>query len=101
MRTTSGWLLIVVMILLQAGSRVAWATSHRYDTGIVALVSDNEIHMAGKVYKIKPKLKVIIKRRDAKGAYYEHVGRLSDIRVGEKAFLKVTGYDILEIEVVR
>lgn len=92
---------IVLLQLLLAGSINVWATSHRYDTGIMASISDREIVMAGKVYKILPKAKVILKIKDAKGAYYEHKGRFSDLRVGEKIFLKVTGYDILEVEVLR
>ena len=97
-RTTfAGW----VVLFLLALSISAWATSHRYDTGTMTSITDKEILMAGKVYKITPKAKVIFKTRDAKGAYYEKKARISDLRVGEKAFLKVTGYDILEIEVLR
>lgn len=92
---------IVILQLLLAVSISAWATSHRYDTGIMESISDKEIVMAEKVYKILPKTKVIFKIKDAKGAYYEHQGRFSDLRVGEKIFLKVTGYDILEVEVLR
>lgn len=87
--------------LLLAGSISAWATSHRYDTGIMTSISDKEIVMAEKTYKILPSTKVIFKIKDAKGAYYEHKGRFSDLRTGEKIFLKVTGYDILEVEVLR
>ena len=94
-------LTIVILQLILAASISAWATSHRYDTGIVSSITDKEIIMAGKVYKILSTTKVILKIKDAKGAYYEHRGRLSDLRVGEKTFLKVTGYDILEVEVLR
>jgi len=97
-RTTfAGW----VVVFLLGVSISAWATSHRYDTGTMESISGKEIIMAGKTYKIKPQTKVIFKTKDAKGAYYEKKANISNLRVGEKAFLKVTGYDILEIEVLR
>ncbi len=92
---------IAVLGLFLAVSISAWATSHRYDTGTMSSISDTEIIMSGKAYKVLPKTKVVLKIKDAKGAYYEHKGRFSDLRVGEKIFLKVTGYDILEVEVLR
>lgn len=102
MRTfVSFGLIIVIIQLLLAGSINAWATSHRYDSGILASITDKEIVMSGKAYKILSNTKVIFKIKDAKGAYYEHKGRLSSLRIGEKIFLKATGYDIIEVEVLR
>ena len=92
--------LVVIQILL-SGNICAWATSHRYDTGIMTAISSDVIVMSGRAYNILPKTKVVLKIKDSKGAYYEYKGRLSNLKVGEKIFLKVTGYNILEVEVLR
>jgi len=102
MRTiTRTFTVMWIVVVLLSASINAWATSHRYDTGTIASISDKEILMAGKVYKVTKGIKVIFKTKDSKGAVYERKGSLSGLRVGEQAFLKVTGYDILEIEVLR
>lgn len=95
-----GFSLVLLLLLLSIGI-TAWATAHRYDTGIVSSITNKEIVMAGKVYKILPTTKVVLKEKSAKGAYYERRGRLSSLNAGEKVFLKVTGYDIIEVEVWR
>ncbi len=94
-------LTIFILQLFLFGSISAWATSHKYDTGVVTSVSDTEIMMGGKVYNILPTTKVIRVIKDAKGAYYESKGQLSDVKVGEKLFLKVVGSKILEVVVKR
>ncbi len=102
MRTDINLFILAVMSLFViAGSTLSWAESHRYDTGILASITSKEIIMEGKVYKVTPNLKVIFKVKDSKGAYYERKANLSDLRVGERAYLKVVGYDIQEIEAVR
>lgn len=81
----------------------AWAFGHRYDTGRLSEISlsSNYVVMSGKAYRLRPNVKVILKVKE-RGAYYEKAGRLSDLRVGEKVFLKVYGpNDVLEIEVMR
>lgn len=92
-----------ILALVLACSITAWAYGHRYDTGLLSEIrlSSNEVVVSGKVYRVRPDAKVILKEKE-KGAYYEHVGRLSDLRQGEKVYLKVFGpNDVLEIEVMR
>jgi hypothetical protein len=102
MRTTiKACFTVALSLLILLDGFSAFAISHRYDTGTLASIGDKEIIMAGKVYRLTPKVKVIFKIKE-KGAYYKHIGQLTDLRAGEKAYLKVQGNKtVLEIEVMR
>lgn len=94
---------VVMAILCLLLCAAAWAYGHRYDTGSLSQISISEkyIVMSDKAYRLRPNVKVILKVKQ-RGAYYEQAGRLSDLRVGDKVFLKVFGpNDVLEIEVLR
>lgn len=100
-RSIRNCLVLIVLQIFLLGIVNAWAGSHRYDTGIMTAISDKVIVMSGKSYRILPQTTVVIKTKNTQGAYYEHRGSLSNLRIGEKMFLKVTGYNILEVEVLR
>lgn len=99
-RAKSVFFILVTLCLLLLGIN-AEATSHRYDTGILSSVTEDRVVMSGNAYRLLPNNKVIFKERGRRGAYYEHKRSISDLRIGEKIFLKVIGNNILEIEVVR
>lgn len=94
---------VCMVIVLLSFSISVLGYGHRYDTGFLESIttSSNEIVINGKIYRLKSGVKVILKVKE-KGAYYERIGRLSDLNRGDRIFLKVFGpNDVLEIEVMR
>lgn len=93
----------LVVIILVGWCAAVWAYGHRYDTGRLneVALAQHYLVMDGKPYRLTQDANVILMVKE-RGAYYRRKGSLSDLRVGEKVFLKVFGInDVLEIEVMR
>ena len=89
-----------VLLLLIFPQREVYAGNHKYHTGTLSYMSNNQVYVAGRTFDLSPSVKVIVRYKE-RGAYYERKGSLSDVYLGNRVYLKAIGNSVSEIVVMR
>jgi hypothetical protein len=100
MHCTSLKILLMAFVLNFSLAHAALADEHKYHTGILQSLSNNQAVLSGRIFVLIPTVQVVVKAKK-KGAYYEQRGSLSDVQPGDRVYLKATGNMVTEIVVMR
>lgn len=100
MRSTSIKIFLMTFVLNFSLAHAALATDHQYHTGILKSLANDHVVISGRSFILIPTVQVVVKAKE-RGAYYERRGSLSDVRQGDRVYLKATGNKVTEIVVMR
>lgn len=92
--------ILFIVLVMCALAQMVFADEHLYHTGILSDKAIDRVIIAGKSFVLQPRVKVVVKYKD-RGAYYEKIGRFSDVRLGDRVYLKAIGNIVSEIVVMR
>jgi hypothetical protein len=94
------WILIMLVVLMAALALPAFATRREGIGGYVENVDSNKITVAGKTYRMNKQFRVVVATREG-DRRAEHIGKWSDIRVGDKVSGVVLYDEITDIYLER
>lgn len=94
------FLVVVALLVTSLPHRAVAQATHVYFSGTLAALVGNQVILEGRGYTLAPTLKVVIRKPDASGAFYEYKGTLSDVQQGRQVALKVERGLVIEIEVL-
>lgn len=74
---------------------------HTYVSGVVQRLDNGQVAIAAGTYTLLPGVTVVRLERESNGAHYQRKGSLSDVRPGDRVYLKTFGRKVAQIEVER
>ncbi len=94
---------IVICLFICFGlvSMVQAGPHHKYISGVVQSIGNNQIIIGAGTYKMSSGITVIRLENRGNGVHYQRKGRLSDVNPGMKVYLKTIGHTVSQIEVER
>jgi hypothetical protein len=92
---------VSMSIFLGVVSVVQAGPHHKYISGVVQSIGNNQVVIGAGTYKMSSGITIMRLENRGNGVYYQRKGRLSDVNPGMKVYLKTIGHTVSQIEVER